>query len=106
MYFYNGVYYGTAKIPDTVDTTFIKSLQKNLQNTKNKTFNVSCGEDAYIWYALPKRYGVPIFNVGGFDGGFQKVADIEFKNSSGYSESYTVYKSDNSNLGTKTVTVS
>nr|DAJ21493.1 MAG TPA: hypothetical protein [Siphoviridae sp. ctIbi23] len=106
MYFYNGVYYGTAKMPDTVDTTFIKSLQKNLQNTKNKTFNVLCGEDTYIWYALPTRYGVPIFNVGGFDGGFQKVADIEFKNSSGYSESYTVYKSDNSNLGTKTVTVS
>ena len=106
MYFYNGVYYGTAKMPGTVDATFIKSLHKNLQNSKNKTFNVSCGENVFIWYALPTRYGAPTFNVGGFDGGFQKVADIEFKNSSGYSEPYIVYKSDNSNLGTKTVTVS
>lgn len=106
MCFYNGVYYGTAKMPGTVDATFIKSLHKNLQNSKNKTFNVSCGENVFIWYALPTRYGVPTFNVGGFDGGFQKVADIEFKNSSGYSEPYIVYKSDNSNLGTKTVTVS
>ena len=106
MYFYNGVYYGTAKMPGTVDATFIKSLHKNLQNSKNKTFNVSCGENVFIWYALPTRYGVPTFNVGGFDGGFQKVADIEFKNSSGYSEPYIIYKSDNSNLGTKTVTVS
>lgn len=106
MYFYNGVYYGTAKMPGTVDATFIKSLHKNLQNSKNKTFNVSCGENVFIWYALPTRYGTPSFNVGGFDGGFQKVADIEFKNSSGYSEPYIVYKSDNSNLGTKTVTVS
>lgn len=106
MYFYNGVYYGTAKMPGTVDATFIKSLHKNLQNSKNKTFNVSCGENVFIWYALPTRYGTPTFNVGGFDGGFQKVADIEFKNSSGYSEPYIVYKSDNSNLGTKTVTVS
>ena len=37
------------------------------------------------------------------DGGFSKVATIEFTNASGYKENYDIYKSDNENLGTQTV---
>ena len=50
-------------------------------------------------------YGTPVFNVGGFDGGFTKAASISFTNASGYTEEYAVYRSDNSNLGTKTIKV-
>ncbi|WP_157796132.1 hypothetical protein [Thomasclavelia cocleata] len=53
---------------------------------------------------MPARYGAVNFNVGGFDGGFTKVATIEFTNASGYTENYDIYKSDNANLGTQTVT--
>ena len=56
------------------------------------------------FYAVPTRYGDVSFNVGGFDGGYSKVATIEFTNASGYKENYDIYKSDNANLGNTTVT--
>ena len=34
------------------------------------------------------------------------MSTLQFKNASGYTESYDVYKSDNANLGSKTVKVS
>ena len=103
--FYNGVYYGAAASA-TVDSSFILKLTKSLQSSKAKTFDCTTGSGQYVWYALPTRYGTPSFNVGGFDGGFSKVSTIQFKNASGYTESYDVYKSDNSNLGKKTIKVS
>ncbi len=103
--FCNGVYYGAAA-PATVDSTFILKLTKALQSSKAKTFDCTTGSGQYIWYAIPTRYGTPSFNVGGFDGGFSKVSTIQFTNASGYTESYEVYKSDNSNLGKKTIKVS
>lgn len=104
--FYNGVYYGVSAIPETVDSTFIISLQKTLQNTKSKTFNIVSQNNGYIWYALPARYGTPTFNVGGFDGGFTRKEIFNYTNPSGYTEEYWVYRSDNCNLGQKTVKVS
>lgn len=104
--FHNGVYFGTTEIPDNIDSEFIMTLQKTLQSTKLKSFNTVTNENMYIWYALPTRYGTPVFNVGGFDGGFTKIVTIDFTNASGYTEKYDVYRSDNSNLGTKTVKVS
>ena len=53
----------------------------------------------------PTRYGAPVFNVGGFDGGFAKVSTLSFMNLSGYTEEYIVYRSDNSSIGKKTVKV-
>ena len=102
--FCNGVYYGAATSA-TVDSTFILKLTKVLQSLKAKTFDCTTGSGQYVWYALPSRYGTPSFNVGGFDGGFSKVSTIQFTNASGYTESYDVYKSDNSNLGKKTIKV-
>lgn len=104
--FYNGVYYGVSAIPETVDSTFIVSLQKTLQSTKTKTFNIASQDNDYIWYALPSRYGTPTFNVGGFDGGFTRKEILDYTNPSGYTEEYWVYRSDNCNLGQKTVKVS
>lgn len=103
--FCNGVYYGAAA-STTVDSAFILKLTKSLQSSKAKTFDCTTGSGQYVWYALPSRYGTPKFNVGGFDGGFSKVSTIQFKNASRYTESYDVYKSDNANLGTKTIKVS
>lgn len=103
--FRNGVYYGVSAIPEEVNNTFILSLSRSLQGSRTKTFSTTSTEDQYIWYAFPSRYGTPVFNVGGFDGGFTKAASISFTNASGYTEEYAVYRSDNSNLGTKTIKV-
>lgn len=103
--FRNGVYYGVSEIPEEVNNTFILSLSRSLQGSRTKTFSTTSTEDQYIWYAFPSRYGTPVFNVGGFDGGFTKAASISFTNASGYTEEYAVYRSDNSNLGTKTIKV-
>ena len=81
-------------------------MTKSLQNSISKTFTVTAGDGQYVWFAYPKRYGTPKFNVGGFDGGFSKITDMEFTNASGYTETYTIYRSDNSNLGTQTIKVS
>lgn len=103
--FQNGVYYGVSEIPEEVNNTFILSLSRSLQGSRTKTFSTISTEDQYIWYAFPSRYGTPVFNVGGFDGGFTKAASISFTNASGYTEEYVVYRSDNSNLDTKTIKV-
>lgn len=102
----NGVYTGAAAIPATINSAFIRTLTKSLQSGKGKTFTVNAATGAYIWYACPVRYGTPAFNVGGFDGGFGKVATLDYTNPSGYTESYQVWRSDNAGLGSTTVVVS
>lgn len=103
--FLNGVYWGVA-LDSTLNSAFILALNKGLQSNRSKTFTVNAGVGQYIYYACPARYGACKFNVGGFDGGFSLVSTISFKNASGYTEDYYVYKSDNANLGSTTVKVS
>ncbi len=102
----NGVYTGAAEAPATIDSAFILTLTKSLQSGKGKMFTVNASTGAYIWYACPVSYGTPNFNVGGFDGGFSLAATFGFTNSSGYTEEYQVWRSDNAGLGSTTVVVS
>lgn len=102
--FYNGIYYGKSSSA-TYDSTLINSLTKILSDSKARTITVNAGTGEYIYYCLPTRLGVPSFNVGGFDGGFTKVATINFTNSDGYAEDYDIYKSTNANLGNSTVVI-
>ncbi len=106
--FLNGVYYGVGDdlVIDSITNQFILSLTKTLQSSKAKTFTVNAGESKHIYYAIPSRYGTPAFKVGGFEGGFGKIGTFNFTNASGYTETYDVYKSSNSNLGNTTVVVS
>ena len=59
----------------------------------------------YIYFCIPVKWDTPTFNVGGFDGGFFKVAEINFTNKSGYTEPYSIWRSDNHSLGSQSVTV-
>lgn len=102
--FMNGKYTGVAT-EGIYDNSFILRLSKTLTTSKNGSFTVNCGEGQYIFFAIPTRFGVPKFSVGGFEGGFELVATIDFTNSSNYTEPYYVYKSENSNLGNTTVNV-
>ena len=106
MRFCNGVYTGAAAAPAAVDGTFIRTLTKTLQSYKTRTFTVNAAAGQYIWYACPAGYGTPVFNVGGFDGGFSKVSTLDYTNPSGHTESYQVWRSDNAGLGQTTVKVS
>ena len=103
--FFNGIYYGTAIMPNTINNPFILSLTKNLQGTRVKTFSVNANQGENIFYVIPTRYGKPTFKVGGFDGGFSKITTIQFTNIFNYTESYDVWKSDNTGLGNTTVVV-
>ena len=102
--FYNGIYYGKSS-STTYDSTLINSLIKVLSDSKARTITVNVGTGEYIYYCLPSRLGTPNFNVGGFDGGFDKVKTVSFTNSDGYTENYDIYKSNNANLGNTTIVV-
>lgn len=104
--FLNGVYWGVAAAAADFTSEFILKLTKALQGSRAKTFTVNAAAGQHIYYAVPTRYGVCGFNVGGFDGGFSKVGTIQFTNASGYTESYDIYMSDNAGLGSTTVKVS
>lgn len=104
--FLNGVYYGAAAKPITLDSAFIRGLTKELSNTRGRLINVDAGEGKNIWYALPVRLGACAFTVGGFSGGFELVDTIPFTNASGYTESYYVYASAKTGLGETKVVVS
>lgn len=103
--FMNGVYYGAATETE-LSNSFISSLTKVLQMSKARTISVNADTEQYIYYALPSRYGIPAFNVNGFDGGFEKIGTLAFTNSSSYTEDYDVWRSDNASLGSTTIKIS
>lgn len=103
--FYNGIYWGAATTPGEINSAFLLTLSHRLQPALSLNFTCNTGVDEYIWYAAPSSYGTPLFNVGGFDGGFSKITTFNFTNSSGYSDNYDVWRSDNANLGSTVVKV-
>lgn len=102
--FSNGRYWGVSS-SNVYDSNFIKSLNKELNESRVKTFTVNCGEGQYVFYCFPSKAGTPTFTVGGFKGGFIKVDTIAFENNLGFIENYDIWKSENSNLGSITVVV-
>lgn len=104
--FTNGVYWGTLEDGIEIDSAAILTLFRSLQTTKVMNFDANAGATQRIAYALPKSYGTPNFKVGGFDGGFSLAATIDFTNASDYTESYNVWLSDNTGLGSTLVNVS
>lgn len=103
--FLNGVYYGAAAAPDTLDSAFILTLTKVLTSSRTRAVTVTAGEEQHIWYAVPVRLGACTFTVGGFEGGFDLVDTIDFTNAQGYTESYYIYASAKTGLGETKVVV-
>ena len=99
--FYNRVYWGADAIPDSINDAFLLGMDDSvLTNSKSRTINgvnVEVGE--YMWYALPTSMGTCTFTYNGFTGGFTEITTFNHTNASGHTESYRVYRSDNSNLG-------
>lgn len=98
--FANQIYYGVA-----ADLSAVTGLSKVLSNNKSRTITVNAGAGEYIIYAIPERLGNVAFYVSGFEGGFEEPVEQFLKNSSGYQETYKVYRSTNANLGQTTVEI-
>ena len=98
--FVNRIYYGAA-----TDILTVTSLTSVLSNDPERTINVNAGAGQYIIYAIPTRLGNVAFFVNGFEGGFEAPQTQTLTNSSGYQETYKVYRSTNANLGETTIEV-
>ena len=98
--FANRIYYGVA-----TDLTSVNNLSSVVSDEIERRITVTAGSGQYIIYAFPARLGSAVFYVDQFEGGFDAPVEQTITNSSGYSETYKVYKSTNANLGTTTVDV-
>ena len=100
-------YFGVAEVPETYDSNFILGLTgKEFCTGRTKSaFSLNAGAGQYMFYCFPASYGTPTFNVGGFDGGFELAATIDFTNASGNTTSFVIWKSENANLGTQSIIV-
>ena len=98
--FLNGVYFGTGTADaDGVDNAFILGLTKNLASTAKRDYSLNLAAGQYGFIAYPARFGTVTPNIGGFDGGMPVLKTMDFTNSSGYTESYTVMRTTNAGLG-------
>jgi len=99
-------YYGVDVNQLSATEAFIESLSNSqLLASRNLTFTVNAGASQHIYYAFPASYGTPTFTVNGFAGGFELVGSVSVTNAYGVTQSYSLYKSTNSNLGSTTVVV-
>lgn len=98
--FANRIYYGKA-----VNLSSVNTLNSVVSDEIARRFTVTAGEGEYIIYAFPSRLGSAQFYVDSWEGGFDAPVEQTITNSSGYSETYKVYKSTQANLGTTTVDV-
>ena len=100
-------YWGAMAEPDVYDSGLVAKLSNKefATNNSKSAFTVTASADQYIYYCHPSSWGPPTFNVGGFDGGFRHIAQVSFTNTSGHTEQYTIWRSDNKGLGKQTITI-
>lgn len=102
----NRAFDGVAAAGQT-GATFILSLTGHLQPGKTDSFTVSPSSSQKIYYATRSAFGLCVFTVGGFKGGFSRTQqNVPVTNTNGATENFDLYESDNVGLGTTTVGVS
>lgn len=99
--FINKVFYGSSPIKDHYDSDFILSLPDQKLTTSIKSsysMNVSDGEYGFI--ACPKSFNAPSeCYIGGFLTTLDKIDNVEFTNSKGYTTTYIILKTGKPSLG-------
>ena len=105
--FRNNNYYGVSSNAGLSGSDLL-SLSTLLYTSRSATVNVNAGSGEYIYYAYPSSYEDATFTVGGFAGGMDKLygGATAHTNSSGFAETYFIYRSTNASLGSTTVVVS
>ena len=106
--FSSRVHSGSSAIPASYNSEFILGLPGQLKSNKSGTYTANIGENQYFFIAMPQSYNNSselVGKAGGFETGFGLVSSVEHTNSSGYTCTYNIYKSTNSNLGSFTFVV-
>ncbi len=97
------IYVGVTSNLITTSEDILNYLQPKLTLEKNGSVSVNASPGEYIYLAIPNRIVNPVFNVGGFEGGFTRVVtNLQFSKNG---EIYTIYKSDNHSLGETTILI-
>lgn len=100
------VYWGVSDNKSNYSSADILGLSNSaLATSRQRTISVNATAGKHIIYAIPSNFGTPVFNVGGFDGGFVKVGTVSHTNASGHTQNYDVWKSVNAGLGSVNVLV-
>lgn len=104
----NKLYYGKTSGTSGFSESDVEGLANSpTSNDNTQTWSsVTAGVGEYLLFAFPTRLGIPTFFVGGFEGGFEAPETVSVTNINGYTESYYVWRSTNSNLGATVVTTS
>lgn len=113
VYFYNYIFYGHSNLTSITSTNF-SQLIPVLNGTKSYTIsNYTIPQDDinpnFLYFAYPSRLGTATFTDAstGLQGGFQQQSGVySYTNPNGYTENYVIYRSEQPNLGTVTITVS
>lgn len=106
--FSSRIHSGSASIPTSYNSEFILGLPGQLKGNKSGNYTANIGENQYFFIAMPQSYNNSselIGKAGGFETSFGLVSSVEHTNSSGYTCTYNIYKSTNSNLGSFTFVV-
>lgn len=98
--------WGAMEEPAHYNNDFFKQFTSSelADSAKKGEFSVTAGPNQYIYYCIPVIWDKPIFNVGGFDGGFSLVDTVTYENEYTSLE-YNIYRSDYANLGTQNIIV-
>ena len=117
LYFANNIFYGSLQNTNLTDNEFATAvsnlqLSSNLQTTRGGVVNITVpfnqNNPFYFYYAYPARLAYATFrdNTTNIEGGFQLVNNnITYTNSKGYTETYFLWRTENPNLGTISITV-
>ena len=114
LYFGNYLFYGAMQATSINQNDFDLYLTANLILNRNFLLNsFSIPQDNnnpyYLYFAYPARLGLATFrdNSTNLEGGFIAQSNlVSYTNSRSYTENYIIYRSENSNLGTVSITVS
>lgn len=92
------VYWGLGTQTSDFDSDFVKGLRTQgteLTTTKSRTLTFDRIDSKYVYYAIPKDLGTPVFQIGeaGFPGGFESGIPITVKTEAGVSIEYYLYRS-------------
>jgi hypothetical protein len=100
-------YWGIGPTGFTSASDIMTNLDGYVNNSLASNFTITAGLADKIYFAYRSDYGVATFTIGGFAGGFTLVSNtISLTNDFGFTENYTLYESDNTNLGNTTIVVS
>lgn len=111
VYFYNYIFYGQSQLTSITSSNF-SSLTPVLNGSRAFTINITMSQDNaspyYLYYAYPARLGTATFkdNFTNIEGGFQQqVGTFLYTNPNNYVETYVIWRSEQGNLGTVSISV-